>query len=140
MSEMAKSDPPANPFKEFIFTAFIEWEKAQPNQRSNFSAFARWLSDNKYGVTFKQQLISDWVKGRYAPKDELYILVLAEKLGKIVYEVLDIDPINPLRIFVLRNWDKAPKKLQIELAKLLSKYTTDPLPDELQENTSTKSK
>lgn len=120
-------------FKDFIFKEFVEWEKQQPNKRSSFSAFARWLTDNRYKVEFKQQLISDWVKGRYAPKEEMYILVLAEKLGNQVYEILDVPPINPLRIYALRNWEKAPKKIQQELTKIIAKYSKEPIPDEIRE-------
>jgi hypothetical protein len=135
---MTTQTPPN--FKDFIFKEFVEWEKKQPNHRSSFSAFARWLSDNRYELVLKQQLISDWVKGRYAPKEEMFILVLAEKLGNQVYEVLNVDPIDPLRIYVLRNWKKAPQKVKVELAKTISKHTTEPLPDEATENSSSKSK
>lgn len=127
-------------FKDFIFKEFVEWEKQQPNKRSSFSAFARWLTDNQYKVEFKQQLISDWVKGRYAPKEEMYILVLAEKLGNQVYKILNVRPINPLRIYAIRNWEKAPKKVQKELAETISKYSNEPIPDEIKEKQPTKPK
>jgi hypothetical protein len=137
---MANSKDQQPTFKDLFFQTFIEWEKEQPNQRSSFSAFARWLSDNRYNVKFKQQLVSDWVKGRYSPKDEMYILVLAEKLGKWVYKVLDVKPINPLRAYVLRNWDKTPKEMQVQIAKTISKHTSDPLPNELSEKSTANTK
>ena len=131
---------PSQTFKEFIFKEFTDWEKKQPNQRSSFSAFGRWLSENRYNVTIKQQVISDWIKGRYAPKEELFVLVLAEKLGNRVYKVLDIDPIDPLRIYVLLNWDKVPKKIQVELANTIAKHSKSSIPDETAEAAPSKSK
>jgi hypothetical protein len=127
-------------FKEFIFQEFIDWEKKQPGKRSSVSAFARWLTDNPYQIEFKQQLISDWIKGKYSPREEMYILVLSEKLGKIVYKLLNVKPIDPLRIYVLRNWEKAPQTIKVQVAKTIAKHTTEPLPDEARENTSPKSK
>ncbi len=133
---MAKEAPP---FKEFLFNYFIDWEKNQPGKRSTFTAFARWLSDNSFHVTIKQQLVSDWIKGKYEPGDEKYQVVLAEKLGEQIYEILHIPPVNLLRIYVLRNWDKAPLKIQQELAKTISKHTTEPMPN-VHESSPAKSK
>lgn len=137
---MTRPENPQPTFKELFFQTFIAWEKEQPNKRSTFSAFARWLSKNRYNVKFKQQLVSDWIKGRYSPKDEMYVLVLAEKLGKWVYKVLDVKPINPLRAYVLQNWDKTPKETQVQIAKTISDYTSDPLPNELSEKSTANKK
>ncbi|HKI53566.1 MAG TPA: hypothetical protein VJ987_05540 [Anaerolineales bacterium] len=82
-------------FKDYLFEFFVEWEKEQPNRRSSYTAFARWLSENSYNVEIKQQLLSDWIKGRYKPSDEKYLLVLEEKIGKDIYSILDVDRPNP---------------------------------------------
>jgi hypothetical protein len=126
------------PFKDWFFNKFIEWEKTQPGRRSNQSVFARWLSENEYDVTIKQQLVSYWIKGPYEPTDQKYILVLASKLGQEIYQVLDVDPIDPLFLYVNRNWGNAPHNVQLELAKVLANYTKEPLPDEATKNPKTK--
>ena len=115
-------------FKQFLLDCFVDWEKQQPGKRSTFTAFARWLSDNSLHVTIKQQLLSDWIRGKYEPGDEKYQIVLAEKLGAQVYEVLHVPPVNLLRSYVSRNWDKAPLKIQQELVRTISSYTTEPMP------------
>lgn len=117
------------PFKEYLFGRFIEWEKQQPNRRSSFSAFARWLSNNSYQFIIKQQVVSDWIKGRYKPNDDYYLLVLEEKLGEEIYEILQAKKPNPYFIYTNRHWDKVPAKAQKQIAEIISKYSSEPMPN-----------
>jgi len=120
------------PFKEFLFEYFIEWEKRQPNRRSSFSAFARWLSENSYNVTIKQQLLSDWIKGRYKPEDEKYLLVLAEKIGEKIYDVLGLPRPNPYLQRINQLFENLPEERQRQLAEAAERYETENAKQNLQ--------
>ena len=75
------------PFKDWFFDHFKDWENQQPGRRSTYTEFANWLSNNSFDVTFRQQMISYWIKGTI-PTDDKYIWALAEKLGNEIYDVL----------------------------------------------------
>lgn len=109
-------------FKDFIFGKFQEWEKQQPGQRSSYTAFAQWLSDNSWGVEFKQQLVSDWLRGKYKPSEDKYLLALEEKLGKDIYQVLGVKRPNPYLIMITMRWDRIPADKQKQLAEDAEKY------------------
>lgn len=83
-------NPPAN-FQEFFRQQFKAWEETQPNQRSNYTAFAAYLSNNSFGVEIKQQYVDSWIKGKTKP-GEKYAPVLAEFFGKQIYKMVDVDP------------------------------------------------
>ena len=110
------------PFKTYIFEYFVEWEKQQPNRRSSYSAFARWLSENSYNVTIKQQMVSDWIKGKYKPEDEQYLLILEEKIGIEIYAVLNKKRPNPFLIALNSRWERIPPDKQQRLAELSEQF------------------
>lgn len=130
MLVMTQTTPPTPAFKDFFLEFFRAWEDKQPNKRTTYTAFANWLSENSFGVTIKQQLVSYWMKGDYEPTDEKFIYALAEKLGEEVYEILQVKKPNILSLYTNRNFDKAPKKIQVEIVKTLSKYSGEPIPEE----------
>lgn len=111
-------------FKDFLFDFFIEWEKEQPKRRSTYSAFARWLSENSLNVVIKQQLLSDWIKGRYKPNEDKYLLVLEEKIGKEIYSVLDVDRPNPYLNKINQIWERLSPEHQRQLAEDAARYET----------------
>lgn len=110
------------PFKEYLFEFFIEWEKKQPKRRSSYSAFARWLSDNSYRVVIKQQTVSEWINGKYKPDDEEYLLVLAEKIGDVIYDVLNKKRPNPFLLAITTRWDRISDEHQRRLAEQAEQY------------------
>lgn len=112
-------------FKDFLFDYFIEWEKQQPKKRSSYSAFSRWLSDNSYKTVIKQQLVSDWINGRYKPEDEKYLLVLAEKIGNEIYEVLGVEPPNPYLQKINSLFQYLSPKHQQQLADEAERYEAE---------------
>lgn len=116
------TDQKLPPFKTYIFEYFIEWEKQQPNRRSSYSAFARWLSENSYNVPIKQQMVSDWIKGKYKPEDEQYLLILEEKIGKEIYAVLNKKRPNPLLIALNNRWERIPPDKQQKLLELSEQF------------------
>lgn len=140
----SKNTPPIDAtkttFKEFIFEWFKDWEDQQPGGRSNYTAFANWLSQNTYNVTIKQQTVSDWFKGKYKPSDEKIILVLVEKIGDQIYIVLEREPIDTLFVYVQDNWENAPEKEKKKIAEIISKYSNIPVPNETNKNSSSKQK
>lgn len=117
-------------FKEYFFERFIEWEKQQPGKRSSVSAFARWLSDNSYNVEIKQQLVSDWIKGRFKPSDEKFVLVLAEKLGNEIYDVLQSPRPDPFVVYIqtISKSLKDDQKKKIAEQKCLLRSNQNPPP------------
>jgi hypothetical protein len=109
-------------FKDFLFDYFIEWEKEQPKRRSTFTAFARWLSHNSYNIVIKQQLVDDWIKGRYKPKGEQYLLVLEEKIGKEIYDYLDVERPNPYLQKINQLFERLSPEHQRKLAEDAERY------------------
>jgi hypothetical protein len=126
-------------FKDYLYEKFLEWEKNQQKRRSSISAFARWLSENSSNTEIKQQNVDSWING-VIPKDYKYVVALAEKLGNEIYDILEIDRPNILHLYASRNWEKLPPKIQLELSKIIAKYSTEPIPNEATENSTTKSK
>jgi hypothetical protein len=108
-------------FKDFLFDFFIEWEKRQPGRRSTYTAFANWLSDNSMGVEIKQQNVDSWMKGTI-PKDHKFVMVLAEKLGDEIYELLNFKKPNPYLQRVNRVWEFIPEAIQKRIAEDAEKY------------------
>lgn len=105
------------PFKDYLFDFFVAWEKKQPKKRSSYTAFARWLSDNSYAVLIKQQMVSDWIHGKYKADDERYLLVLAEKVGDEIYEVLNKQRPNPFLQRIIKRFPNIPPDKQRQLAE-----------------------
>lgn len=100
MDKIIEMTPPS--FSEYIYKKFVEWEetkKTPRKKRMSFSAFARWLSDNTLKKKVNQQAVDSWLNGA-VPKDEKYILVLSEKLGDEVYEVLGKEKPNENVVYV----------------------------------------
>lgn len=87
------------PFNDYLFNYFLEWEKTQKAKRSSISAFARWLSQNSFGTEINRQLVNYWISGKI-PTNEKYVLVLSEKLGAEIYEVLDKEKPNENVVYV----------------------------------------
>lgn len=121
------SDIKQPPFREYFQMKFKEWENQQPNKRSFISAYARWLSENKFKIEIKQQMASDWYHGKYIPRDDGYLLVLEEKLGEEIYEILDIDKSerpDPSLYIVNTKWDFMPLEWRKRIAEEAAKYET----------------
>ena len=83
--------------------------------------------------------IRDRIKGKYKPSEDKYLLVLEEKLGKEIYEILDIPRPNPLYQYVATHWKNLPAEEQERVSKIISKYTNDPLPNDTEKQPATKS-
>jgi hypothetical protein len=112
------------PFKDYIFAKFLEWEKLQPGQRSTYTTFALWLSDNSLGITLKQQLVNDWIRGKYKPSEDKYLLVLEEKFGNEIYKVLDVKRPDRLLQQINARWDRIPPDKQQKLVELSEQFET----------------
>lgn len=113
------------PFKDYFFAQFRKWEDQQPGKRSTYTAFARWLSDNSLGVEIKQQLVSDWIGGKYKPSEDKYLLVLEEKLGSEIYEVLNLPRPNPYLQRINQRWERIPPDKQQKLAEEAERYEVE---------------
>lgn len=114
-------------FHDYFFLKFREWEEHQPGKRSTYTAFALWLSDNSLGVELKQQLVNDWIRGKYKPSDDKYLLVLEEKLGREIYDVLNVKRPNPFLQSINSRWDRIPPDKQAQLAKDAAHYEAEAL-------------
>ena len=110
------------PFKDYIFAKFREWEEQQSGKRSTYTAFALWLSNNSLGIVLKQQLVNDWIRGKYKPSEDKYLLVLEEKFGKEIYQVLDVKRPDPLLQSINSRWDRIPPEKQQRLAELSEEF------------------
>jgi len=109
-------------FKDWFFDKFSEWEKAQPGRRSTYTAFADYLSHNSYGLEIKQQYVSNWSKG--TEPSEKYVPVLAELLGKEIYEILGIALPNPYLQKINQLFDRLTPEHQRQLAEDAERYQT----------------
>ena len=79
------------------------------------------------------------MNGSREPSEE-NLIKIAFQLGFEVYDVLGKDRPNILHLYATRNWKKAPLKIQRELAKIIAKYSKEPIPDEAAETSTSKSK
>jgi len=115
------------PFKDYLFNIFLEWEKTQPKKRSSFTAFARWLTENTYNVKVKQQVVDSWMGGAI-PKEHKFILVLVEKIGDEIYDILDIPRPNKHLQVVTKRWEfvseATQERVAREIAEEAAKYET----------------
>lgn len=116
-------------FPEYLEEQFVEWQRTQ-GKRKTIEDFAIYL-----GVS--RPLLNMWLNGNRKPGVNS-LKLLSTKLGMKIYDVLELPRPNPLHLYAERNWDKAPKKVQQELAKIISKYTDEPIPDETREKQTTK--
>lgn len=110
---------------DWLFNEFVAWEQRQPGRRSNYSSFARWLSENKYGIEISQPNISNWINGRYAPSGK-YIWALADRLGNEIFQFYpEQEQPDLLLTFVINRWDSLPEDVQREIHETIERYTTD---------------
>lgn len=107
-------------FKDWFFDKFSEWEKAQPGRRSNYTAFAKYLSNNSLGIEIKQQYVSNWVNGKIP--SEKYAHPLAEILGNDVYKLLGYERPNPYLQKIHQIWDRIPPDKQQQLVEQAEHY------------------
>ena len=128
------------PFKEYLFDFFIEWEKQQPKKRSSYSAFVRWLSENANGIVIKQQTVSEWINGKYKPDDEQYLLVLAEKIGDEIYDMLNKKRPNPFLLAITTRWDRISEEHQRKLAEAAELYEVQNHNEHVQESSKQRKK
>ena len=113
------------PFKEWFFDKFREWEEKQPGKRSTYTAFAIWLSDNSFRVDFKQQLVNDWIRGKYKPSEDKYLLALEEKLGKEIYQIVGLIRPNPYLQKVNQFFERLSPDRQRQIADEVERYGAD---------------
>ena len=99
---------------------FIDWQKDEGG-RKTIIEFADYLDVNR-------SLLSYWMNGSREPSDE-NLVRLALKLGFEVYDLVGKKRPNPLNLYTSRNWDQAPEKVQRQIAELIAKYTTEPIPN-----------
>lgn len=103
-------------FHDFFRQQFKAWEETQPNQRSNYTAFAAYLSHNSFGVEIKQQYVDSWIKGKTKP-GEKYAPVLAEFYGKDIYKMVDVDPSSEYMLRILTALPNMKPERQRKLAE-----------------------
>lgn len=114
MTIMTDNQPPE--FHDFFRQQFKAWEETKPNQRSNYTAFAAYLSHNSFGVEIKQQYVDSWIKGKTKP-GEKYAPVLAEFYGKDIYKMVDIDPSSEYMLRILTALPNMKPERQRKLAE-----------------------
>lgn len=118
------TDTPPISFQEFFRQQFKAWEETQPNQRSNYTAFAVYLSNNSFGVEIKQQLVDLWIKGKNKP-GEKYAPVLAEFFGKQIYKMVDVDPSAEYALRIITALPDIPADRQRKLAEDAQQYKVE---------------
>lgn len=121
--------PEKTPIAKWLDRKFLEWQTNEGESKT-VSEFADYLDVNR-------SLLSFWMNGSREPNED-NLIKIAFKLGFEVYDVLEKKRPNILHLYASRNWDKAPKKVQQDLAKIISKYADEPIPDELREKQATK--
>src|SRR3990167_1834805 len=107
-------------FTNWITRQFLEWQ-AKEGKRKTIEEFATYL-----GIS--RPLLTMWMNGNKKPGKE-NIKILAETFGVEIFDVLGLERPNPIHFYVERNWDKAPEKVLKQIAEIISKYTTEPVPN-----------
>ena len=119
------------PLAKWLDNKYLEWQ-TQGGERKTILEFADYLGVNR-------SLLSYWMNGSREPSEDNLIKV-SLKLGFEIFDILDKPRPNPLYLYVARNWEKTPLKVQRELTKLIAKYSSEPIPDETAENSTPKPK
>lgn len=119
------------PLSKWLDKKYLEWQTSEEESK-NVSEFADYLDVNR-------SLLSFWMNGSREPNEE-NLIKIALKLGFEIYDVIGEDRPNILHLYTSRNWEKLPQKAQLEISKIIAKYSTEPIPNEATENSTTKSK
>lgn len=119
------------PLAKWLDSKYLQWQN-DLEQRKTVIEFADYLEVNR-------SLLSYWMNGSRDPSED-NLVKLAFKLGFEIYDVLEKDRPNILYLYVLRNWQNAPQKIQKQLAEIIAKYSSEAIPDEIKETSTTKSK
>src|SRR3989304_7193714 len=112
--------PEKTPLSKWLDKKYLEWQTNE-GESKNVSEFADYLDVNR-------SLLSFWMNGSREPNEENRIKI-ALKLGFEVYDVIGMERPNLLYLYTNRNWDNVPEKIQKQIAELISKYSTEPMPN-----------
>lgn len=69
-------------------------------------------------------MVSDWVKGRYKPKEDKYLFTLADKLGLEIFDVLEKTRPDPDLHYIQAHWVNIPPKERKAIREIIAKYET----------------
>lgn len=116
--------------------ALAEWRKQETLRKgkTSVSKFADFLD-------YSQTAVSLWLNGDRGISEEAILAILpklAELLGVEVYDELEVPRPDKIYEYVTDNWNKAPIEEQERIAKIISKYSKKPLPNENQKNSPSK--
>jgi hypothetical protein len=108
--------------KELLLEHFLNWQK-DSGERKTLVEFASYI-----GMSDKQ--LNHYFTGRRVPGEKI-VKLFAEKLqDQRFYDAAEIARPDPKLKYVQRNWGKAPIETQQKIAQLLAPYTTDPIPND----------
>ena len=84
-------------FGKWLYHKYLEWQY-QSGERKTLAQFAQWI-----GIS--GSLIGHWVRGTRNPSRRS-VELLALRLGPAVYDVLNVDPLDPDLLVIMENWGK----------------------------------
>lgn len=109
-------------FKNIIFETFLEFQRK--TGKHSVTAFAQYLSKNKFKIVFSQQIVSGWINGDFKPSSK-YAPPLAEILGDHIYDVLELDRPDPDLERLTQIWKSIPQKIRRGFVNQGEKYATE---------------
>lgn len=119
------------PLAKWLDKKYLEWQ-TQEGESKTVIEFATYLDVNR-------SLLSFWMNGSREPSEE-NLIKIALKLGFEIYDILEKERPNILHLYATRNWKMVPQKIQLEIAKMIAKYSAEPIPNEIKENIAPKPK
>ena len=103
-------------FRIWLTEKYVEWRGDKVGHNSSVSSFAEYIGT-------KQQLMSGWMNGDYAPA-KANIDKLANKLGYEIYDILNIpQDERPIRADIRAAIRKIPPEYLDEVLLLIEEYT-----------------
>lgn len=109
-------------FKDIIFEAFLGFQRK--TGKHSVTAFAQYLSKNKFRIVFSQQIVSGWINGDFKPSSK-YAPPLAEILGDHIYDILELDRPDPDLERLTQIWKSIPPKIRHGFVNQGEKYVTE---------------
>ena len=105
-------------FANWLEKKKLDWAKEEIDRKEVGQKPKKSWSDFCDHIGFNENTVKKWRSGDSKPEG-IDVDVLAWKLGKEVYEVLNAKPVDPILGLVLSRWKATPYEVKEEIAGML---------------------